>query len=234
MSVFQFKQFSIKQEKSAMKVGTDSVLLGAWTPCQNTQTILDIGAGTGLLSLMMAQRSKAKIDAVEVDTDAFEECIFNTQQSKWAERISCYNIDFKEFAKNQTQKYDLIISNPPFFTETIFSSERKRNLARFTQGLSFEDLLFWGSNLLNSNGLFSVIIPFQNESNFIKIASENQLFPKNITRIRGNHHSPLKRSLLLFSKEKNNITENELIIEISRNNYTSDYQNLTKDFYLHF
>lgn len=234
MKEFRFKQFSIKQTQSAMKVGTDSVLLGAWTPCLQPKKILDIGAGTGILSLMMAQRTNAKIEAIEIDKDTFEECSYNFEQSLWKDRLTCYHSDIKHF-KNENTKYDLIISNPPFFTENTFSNQEKRNLARFTQSLSFESLLGCVNNLLCENGIFSVVIPFQKEIIFTQIAQKNNLFPQKITRVKGSINSEIKRSLLIFSKKQTqNIPLDEISIEISRHNYTDEYQELTKDFYLNF
>lgn len=235
MKDFQFKQFSIKQEKNAMKVGTDSVLLGAWTSCFQPKKILDIGAGTGILSLMMAQRTSADIHAVEIDKEAFEECVSNFKQSIFNDRLVCYLSDIKEFKKKTTTKYDLIISNPPFFTETIFSNQHKRNLARFTQSLPFEFLLECTNELIAERGYFSVIIPFQHEAIFVKLAEQNHLFLQKITHVKGNIHSETKRSLLLFSTEKiEKIEKTEISVEISRHVYTKEYQELTKDFYLKF
>ena len=116
---FEFKQFRIEQQKSAMKVGTDGVLLGSWTPVKNARRILDVGTGTGIVALMLAQRSKAQIDAVEIDSLAATEAKFNFDQSVWKHRLRVHNIEFQSFASASSQKYDLIVSNPPFFTTCI-------------------------------------------------------------------------------------------------------------------
>lgn len=234
MKIFHFKQFSVKQEKSAMKISTDSVLLGAWTPVENPQNILDIGAGTGILSLMLAQRTKQSlIRAVEVEPEAFQECCYNFEKSIWKIRLKAYLSDIERYTKEDKNKYDLIISNPPYFTETMFSEQYQRNLARFTQSLPFEELLSCVANLLSETGLFSVIIPYNKEHKFTDLAKKHNLFLQKITHVRGNIHSEIKRSLLLFSfTESSDISTSELVIEKQRHVYTDEYIELTKDFYL--
>ena len=234
---FQFKEFTIHQDKTAMKVGTDAVLLGAWCTVDNyLDSILDIGAGTGVISLMIAQRSDAMtIDAVEVDENAYEQAVENFEKSDWGDRLYCYNATFQEFADEieaEEERYDLIVSNPPFYTDDFESENASRNKARFTSALSFEDLLVGVSKILSKNGVFSTIIPFKEEENFINIAKEQHLFLNRICRVQGNTTSEVKRSLLAFSFQETEIQETHLIIEIARHQYTEDYINLTKDFYL--
>lgn len=234
---FQFKEFTVHQDKTAMKVGTDSVLLGAWCSLEAfPDSILDIGSGTGLLSLMMAQRSDAiTIDAVEVDENAYEQTVENFENSDWGDRLYCYNATFQEFAKEiaeEEETYDLIISNPPFYTDDYQSDDIARNKARFTSSLTFEDLLFGVSRILSENGSFSVIIPFKEEKEFVDIATKNNLFLNKVCHVRGNTISEIKRSLLTFSFHQNELVKEELIIEVERHQYTEEYINLTKDFYL--
>jgi tRNA1Val (adenine37-N6)-methyltransferase len=234
---FQFKEFTIHQDKTAMKVGTDAVLLGAWCTVDNyLDSILDIGAGTGVISLMIAQRSDAMtIDAVEVDENAYEQAVENFEKSDWGDRLFCYNATFQDFADEiaaEEERYDLIVSNPPFYTDAFESEDEARNKARFTSALSFEDLLVGVSKILSKNGVFSTIIPFKEEENFINIAKEQHLFLNRICRVQGNTTSEVKRSLLAFSFQETEIQETHLIIEIARHQYTEDYINLTKDFYL--
>ena len=140
---FQFKQFSVAQDHCAMKVGTDAVLLGAWSALDHTpKTILDIGAGTGILALMMAQRSSAElIDALEIDADAYEQCVHNFETSDWGDRLFCYHASLEEFVNEIDDTYDLIISNPPFYTDSYKSGNEMRNKARFEEALPFEELL---------------------------------------------------------------------------------------------
>ena len=234
---FQFKEFTIHQDKTSMKVGTDAVLLGAWTSLDNLpDKILDIGSGTGIISLMLAQRSDAgTIDAVEIDENAYEQSVENFEKSDWADRLYCYHCSFEEFVdeiSSEEETYDLIVSNPPFYTENAETSSKSRTKARFTSALSFENLLLGVSKILAEEGVFSVIIPFKEEENFVKIANNQGFFLNEVCRVQGNPTSELKRSLLSFSFQKKDVTESYLIIETERHQYTADYINLTKDFYL--
>ncbi|WP_299060222.1 methyltransferase [uncultured Polaribacter sp.] len=234
---FQFKEFNIQQDKTAMKVGTDGVLLGAWCTIDNyPDTILDIGAGTGLISLMLAQRSDAMtIDAVEVDENAYEQTVENFEQSDWADRLYCYNASFNEFADEiaeEEETYDLVVSNPPFYNDEFETENKSRNKARFTSALSFEDLLNGISRILSKTGIFSVIIPHKEEKSFINLAKANNLFLNKLCRVQGNETTEVKRSLLEFSFDETKVEEESLIIETERHKYTQDYINLTKDFYL--
>ena len=217
-----------------MKIGTDSVLLGAWTLLkENPFSILDIGAGTGVLSLMLAQRSHAElIDAIEIDEHAYEQCVDNFENSSWSDRLFCYHASLEEFADEIEDTYDLIISNPPFYSEDYKTENNQRDLARFTDAMPFNLLVESVSKLLSKNGVFSVIIPFKEEQQFIGLASKANLFPNRILQVKGSLTSELKRSLIEFSFSKSEIERNELIIETSRHQYTADYINLTKDFYL--
>ena len=234
--VFQFKQFSVCQSESAMKIGTDNVLLGAWTPIENhPRSILDIGAGTGILALMLAQRTSAQtIDAIEIDENAYIECTNNFENSPWADRLFCYFASFDEFVEEMLDEpYDLIISNPPFYTSNYRTNQSARNKARFEDSLPFPTLIEGVSKLLSANGTFSVIIPFAEEGSFIELAQQNNLFPNKITRVRGNETSDVKRSLITFIKTQPvTCPINELVIEKERNVYTNAYVALTKDFYL--
>ncbi len=231
---FNFKQFTIHQDKCAMKVGTDGVLLGAWTSLDNNPTtILDIGTGTGLIALQLAQRSNAStIDAIEIDDNAFEQAVENFENSNWGDRLFCYHSSLHKFTQEIDEEYDLIVSNPPFYNNAYETKNAERNKARFTSSLSFEELLFSASKLLSENGIFLVIIPFKEEGKFIAFAQKHKLFPNRICRIKGNPHSEIKRSLLEFSFQKKEIKIENLIIEIERHQYTTAYTALVKDFYL--
>lgn len=233
---FQFKHFSIEQDRCAMKVGTDGVLLGAWaTLTNNPYSILDIGSGTGLIALMLAQRSNAEqIDALEIDENAYEQCVENFENSNWGDRLFCYHASFQEFVEemHDEEQYDLIISNPPFYTSSYKSENEQRDLARFEDALPFEHLLQGSSLLLSEKGVFCVIIPFAEEEKFISIANHFELFPSKITRVKGTPSTETKRSLIAFSKAKNNNPATDvLVIETSRHEYTQEYINLTKEFY---
>lgn len=233
-ATFQFKNFKVDQDKCAMKIGTDAVLLGAWTSIKTQPfSILDIGAGTGILALMLAQRSIAQvIDALEIDSDAYEQCVGNFEQSPWGDRLFCYHASLEEFTNEIDDKYDLIVSNPPFYQEDYKTRNEKRDLARFQDAMPFEHLLESVSELLSGNGIFSVVIPFLVEDSFIQLAEAVGLFPNRILHVKGNPTSKAKRSLMEFSFQKTTISTNTLIIETERHQYTEDYINLTKDFYL--
>ena len=229
MSVFKFKEFSIVQSKSAMKVGTDGVLLGSWVNCLNAKKILDIGAGTGLISLMLAQRNnECNITAVEIDKETSEEANININNSKWRDRISIINININNFITSD--KFDFIVSNPPYFPANF--SKNKRAIARHTNLLSFQDLIRTTVKLLSSKGIFAVILPKIAEAIFCKTANANKLFLIRICPVKGQKSSDIKRVLLEFSFEKSSLDSDSLVIEESRHIYTNKYIDLCQDFYL--
>jgi tRNA1Val (adenine37-N6)-methyltransferase len=234
--LFQFKQFSIQQDRCAMKIGSDGVLLGAWTPIENNpSSILDIGAGTGIIALMLAQRCQAEqIDALEIDEEAYEQATDNFENSPWNDRLFCFHAGLDEFIEEPEDEYDLIVSNPPFYSEDYKTNDEQRDLARFQEAMPFEQLVEAADLLLSEKGVFAVIIPFKEEEKFLILTEEFELYPIKITHVKGSPTSEIKRSLLAFTRNKNNsaVIPNELIIEISRHNYTPEYTELTKDFYL--
>lgn len=258
--MFKFKQFSIKQEKSAMKVGTDGVLLGAWCDVENTNSALDIGCGTGLIALMLAQKkAKLKIDAVEISAESATEAEENVQNSPFKEQISVFCDSIQNFAEKCDKKYDLIVSNPPFFVDSLKCPNEKRALARHTDTLPYCDLFFAVEKLLNENGLFSVILPEEQCESFINSAKNHNLFLTKQTEVFSKPQSKCHRRLMTFSsafltqssqrerKERKDdyqkfanfandlcVKKEKLIIENSRHNFTDEYISLTKDFYLKF
>lgn len=235
MSKFQFKQFSVEQDRCAMKIGTDGVLLGSWTPIENNPySVLDIGTGTGIIALMLAQRSNAEqIEALEIDEEAYEQAVENFENSPWKDRLFCFHAGLDEFVEEPEDEYDLIVSNPPFYSEDYKTDNFQRDLARFQDALPFEDLIEAADLLLSENGIFAVIIPYKEEDRFIDLCAEVELFPIKITRVKGTHKTPIVRSLLAFKRfELPALTADELVIEISRHKYTDAYVELTKDFYL--
>jgi tRNA1Val (adenine37-N6)-methyltransferase len=229
VSVFKFKQFSIIQEKSAMKVGTDGVLLGSWATCKQANTILDIGCGTGLITLMLAQRNlKSNIAGIEIDAIASQEAQLNVGNSDWRERIRIEHTSFQKF-KPETQ-FDLIVSNPPFFAKNK-AKDRRAN-ARHTNSLSFEELIQSATNLLAEKGIFSVIIPKDAEEYFCKIATIHNLYCNRVCNVKGNETVAVKRVMLEFSFSKTETTTEHLTIETGRHQYTDEYIQLCKNFYL--
>ena len=233
--MFQFKQFNINQERCAMKIGTDAVLLGAWCPINNNPfSILDIGAGTGILSLMLAQRSNAQqIDAVEIDENAYEQCVENFEASHWGDRLFCYHASLNDFINEPEDQYDIIISNPPFYSEDYKTDNSQRDLARFQDALPFEELVKATTLLLSENGIFTVIIPFKEENRLLNLCAQAELFPIKMTRVKGTPTGPIIRSLIAFKRyELPVLSANELVLESSRHVYTEAYTKLTRDFYL--
>lgn len=237
MKPFQFKQFTVNQDRCAMKIGTDGVLLGAWAKIDNQPfNILDIGSGTGVISLMLAQRSEAPtVDALEIDPDAHEQSVENFENSPWGDRLFCYHAEFTEFVAEmyeEEETYDVIVSNPPFYTEEVSSGDTKRDQARMTSSLPFEDLIEGTSLILSEKGIFNLIVPYKEETTVINLANQFDLYPFEITRVKGSPNADIKRSLIAFSFEKKDINFSELVIETERHQYTDAYRNLAKDFYL--
>ena len=231
---FEFKQFSVNQDKCAMKIGTDGVLLGSWSPIDHQPfSILDIGSGTGIISLMLAQRSTAQIiEAIEIDGDAYEQCSENFENSPWNNRLFCYHASLLEFVEEVDEQYNSIICNPPFYSENYKSNNKARDIARFNDAMPFEHLVYGISKLLSPDGIFSTIIPYKEEKNFIDLANQAHLKLIKLTRVKGTENSEITRSLMSFSFHSHEPEISNLIIENSRHNYTKDYIKLTKSFYL--
>jgi len=234
---FRFKEFTVEQYKCAMKIGTDGVLLGAWVSVENyPETALDIGAGTGVIALQLAQRtSHVSIEAVEIDEEAFVQASENFEGSPWADRLYCFHATFQELVEEieeEEETYDLIVSNPPFYTDDYQSEDKARNSARFETSLPFSELVSGVARILSNEGVFATIIPFKEEEKFLDLALKVGLYPKRICRVKGTDTSPVKRSLLEFSKQDIQLEESELTLELSRHQYTQEYIDLVKDFYL--
>ncbi|PCE66102.1 tRNA1(Val) (adenine(37)-N6)-methyltransferase [Sediminicola luteus] len=234
MAAFRFKEFSIEQDQCAMKVGTDGVLLGAWAGIDHEpDSILDIGAGTGIIALMLAQRSHAEtIDALELDNAAYEQCVGNFEASPWADRLFCYHAALLEFAQEMDEPYDLIVCNPPFYSESVSSGNTQRDQARQNDSMPFTHLLTVAAHFLTDTGRFCMIAPFKEEKQLLKLGTSTGLYPTRICRVRGNDQSPIKRSLLEFGKQTVDVETTELTIEVERHQYTTAYKQLTQDFYL--
>lgn len=229
---FQFKQFTIHQNRCAMKVGTDGVLLGAWTDTMGAKRILDIGTGTGLLALMLAQRSDAIIDAIEIDEPAAEQAGENTYNCPWSSRILVSHISFQEFSKS-SEKYDVIVSNPPYFTDCLPAPELKRSIARHNNLLTSKELIDGVVRLLSPTGKFSIILPTNEYEIFIGLAEKSDLFENRRTLVIPSPDKPVKRILSELSFHKNNVIVNSLVIEkYGRHQYSMEYIGLTKDYYL--
>ena len=226
---FRFKQFTIFQDRCAMKVGTDGVLLGAWTNCDGTAQILDIGTGTGLVALMLAQRSNALITAIEIDKEAATQASENAANSPWRNRIFVKNCSLQEFAPET--KFDLIVSNPPYFCNSLKTPLENRNLARHADSLPLADLLQHSRRLLSENGRLCVILPVDAANFCIEKAVQNGLFCTRSTKIKPLPDSIAKRILLEFSQTEKECVEDFLIIEKSRHQYSEAFKKMTEKYY---
>ncbi|ERT04175.1 mycolic acid cyclopropane synthetase family protein [Lyngbya aestuarii BL J] len=231
---FQFKQFTLFQDRCAMKVGTDGVLLGAWTDIKNTQTILDIGTGTGLVALMLAQRSTAQIDTVEIDKNSSIQAKENITQSPWKERIKIYHSSVQDYTKYCSKRYNLIVSNPPFFENAYKALKASRTVARHTDLLSPVDLLNVSQQLLDREGRLTVIYPTEAANRFLTLAEKSGFFCTQKLLVKPTPNRPTKRILMEFSQSQNNQPENTLTIETERHLYTPEFIDLVKDFYLKY
>lgn len=228
---FRFKQFTVYHDKCAMKVGTDGVLLGAWADVENVRNILDVGCGTALITLMMAQRnSLANIKGVDIDSMAVEQAKENVERSLWKDRIVIEKCDFNSFQSDV--RYDLIVSNPPFFKNALKGPCQSRNTARHNDSLFYDNLISKSVALLSEQGILSLIIPIDYRAEVILLAKEFGLFESRETRVITSFGMSPKRILLEFSKKESRFSQNELVIELSRHNYSDDYIKLTRDFYL--
>jgi tRNA1Val (adenine37-N6)-methyltransferase len=237
-NTFAFKQFTITQDKCAMKVGTDAVLLGSWVKTYGVRKALDIGTGTGVIALMIAQKCGCEIDAIDIDRDAAEEADLNVQRSPWKDRIHVQHVSLQDFARMADQKYDLIVSNPPYFVGSLQSSEANRTAARHTVLLSFEDLIAGARKLLNKEGKLNVILPVREGEQFIQLAAGQGLHLRRITRVKSTPDKIEKRWLMQFGFQgKPSISDSTLVMEKDpqvRHSYTDEYKELTKDYYLQF
>ena len=227
---FQFKQFNLQQNNAAMKIGTDGILLGAWSNVKNAKTALDIGTGTGVIAIMQAQKnSSLQIDAVEIEQSACLDAIYNFKQSPWSDQLKLHHLSLSEFCPNN--KYDCIISNPPFFINSMKTLDLKRNIARHTNSLNYNDILEFSNNHITKKGTLSLILPEEQAANCILKATKNSLFLRKKCNVFPNPIKKQHRVLLEFSRTKKEILESNLIIEtINRHEYTEEYKNLTKDF----
>jgi tRNA1Val (adenine37-N6)-methyltransferase len=236
MSVFRFKQFEIAHDKSTLKVGTDSVLLGSWVPIpEKCRYILDIGSGCGILALMFAQRSNAVITGIDIDSNSVEESLENASKSPWKNRIYFRHISAQDFCiPAHKYVFDLIVSNPPFFVNSLKSPVHTRNISRHTDMLSFEDLIASVNYCLSTSGTFAVIIPATMSKIIREQCKRQGLFCSAILQVQPFEHKPANRNILLFSQEQKQIHIQNLIIRNSSNEYTDAYRLLTKDFHLNF
>lgn len=237
-SYFRFKQFIVHQDKCAMKVSTDACVFGSYIASKekdfgNDETnILDIGAGTGLLSLMIAQKVKGHIDAVEIDEKAYEQTKENFEMSAWTSRLADYQADTTKFEFDK--KYNIIVSNPPFFKNSLKSSDHNKNLAKHTTSLPHAALAEIVANILIDKGNFYLLLPVEEFQIFEKIAAKNNLPTNEKINIRHYHHSNYFRTIGVFSNVKTtSATEETLTLKVDKDTYSQDFIKLLKDYYLY-
>ncbi len=232
---FQFKQFMIHQDQTAMKVSTDACILGAYTSLENATKVLDIGTGTGLIAMMLAQRSKAKFSAVELDENAYQQAMENVQNSIFKEQITVFHQSIQDFAEsNKDLSFELIVSNPPFFQNHLKSEQEKRNKALHTDTLSFEDLLASVIKLLSADGRFVVLLPAYESTVLENLALQEGLYPHKKLLIRHRNGSKILRIITTFGLTEKETIQEELIIRNLDESYTAQFSTLLKEYYLIF
>jgi len=232
---FRFTQFEVSHHRSTMKVGTDAVILGAWLEVSSSKNILEIGTGCGIIALMLAQKSAAIIDAIDVDEESANEASENFANSPWNNHLKSFHLSLNDFADKKAGIYDLIVSNPPFFQNSLLPPSEKRQLARHNSKLSFEDFLVYGSRLLSHDGRLAVILPVTEEMKFIEIAEKENLFLLSKLDIFPKPSKPEKRVILVFSFQKTEKPISDSIILRNENGvYSDDYKRITKDFHIDF
>jgi tRNA1Val (adenine37-N6)-methyltransferase len=230
---FRFKQFTIKQEKSVFKVGTDGVLLGACADLEGAKRILDVGTGTGLIAIMAAQRSDAGIVAIEPDQNSYLEASENIRACKWSSRIMVINTGIQKFSNDQKELFDIIISNPPYFRDSLKNHDEDKSATRHSDSLSSADILEGAEKLLKAEGSLQLILPYAEGTIFIAEASPYGFFCNRIIKIKPVPSGEIKRLILKFERIKKPVSEKFLTIETgTRHSYTEEYKEITREFYL--
>lgn len=230
---FQFKKFSIAQDRCTHKVGTDGVLLGAWVHIGETdKSMLDIGTGSGLIAIMFAQRAspEAHIDAVELEAQDVQQARENVRRSPWPEKVNIHHTPLQQFFPGK--QYDLIVSNPPYFVRSLLPPDEKRTQARHAHALSFSELLENTTRLLAPGGRLGVILPYAESREFTARALDSDLFIRRQAVFRARPHKPPERLLMEFSLKKQNPEQREIILYEAGDQWSADYKSLTGDFYL--
>ena len=231
---FSFKQFTVNQDKSVFKVGTDGVLLGAFADISSVKKILEIGTGTGLIAIMLAQKCEAEIIAVEPDLESYIQACDNVRLCNWSSRIKVEHTNLQDYYPGN-EKFNLIITNPPYFNDSLRNPDPRKSATRHNDSLTSEELLVGVSRLLDDGGHLQLIMPYVEVTVFIAEAQKYGLYCNNMLKIKPLPKAEIRRLILLFSREQLKVTEKFLTIEHGkRHEFTKDYVNLTKDFYLKF
>jgi tRNA1Val (adenine37-N6)-methyltransferase len=230
---FRFKQFSVDHDRCTMKVGTDGVLLGAWVNIEEASTILDIGTGSGVIALMMAQRAVvgAHVDAVELEHQDAQQALENVARSPWPSKISIHVTDIQDFYP--PHHYELIVSNPPFFHNSYHSPDERRIEARHTTRLSHDGLLATVDRLLHSSGRFNTILPPTEGIKFQELARQKNLFCRRLYTFYTRREKPAERLLMEFRRNEGDVETGEIVLYDHALAWSDGYKDLTKDFYLY-
>lgn len=236
---FKFKQFTVHQDACAMKVCTDACLFGAIVSLQfsneKIKRVLDIGTGTGLLSLMFAQKNPGTIiDAIEIDEAAAMQATANFQGSLWNDRLNIYNTSIQKFKPTATKRYNLVISNPPFYENDLKSENVKRNLALHSDKLSLVELIEAAQKNISEDGVFAVLLPFHRSTLFEELAQKNNFYLNKKILVKQTPAHNFFRSILFFSTNKTIVIENEVTIKNEQNQYGLEFTDFLKDYYLQF
>ena len=234
-STFYFKQFKVEDGRSTMKVGTDAVLLGAVAKAENAGKILEIGTGCGVISLILAQRCQARIDAIDIDKESVSQAAENVQNSPWKDRINIIHCSLQNFTQQPGNKYDLVISNPPFFSRSLKSPSKKRNISRHDDSLSFDELIEGSLELMTLDAGLWIILPVNESREFMKKALKSGLFAHYILKIATKKGSTYRRIILQLKKSNSEeVIEQEISIKNNDDSFTRDYVKLTHEFYIDF
>lgn len=231
--IFRFQQFEVKHDKVGLKVGTDGVLLGAWADVAGAQDILDIGTGSGLIALMLAQRCAiANIHAIDIMVAASEQAIENFNASPWAENLRCFHISAQDFAEATAQRYDLIVSNPPYFSDGLLSGDKGRASARHAISLPQDELVSSVKILLRPSGRFCVILPYLEGLRFKEIAQTAGLFCNKTVGVKPDIYSSINRWLMEFSVKASRYQYSEIFLKNETGGRSTVFNSLTSEFYL--
>ncbi len=232
---FKFKQFAVHHDRSSLKVGTDAVLLGAWADVADANPILDIGTGSGVIALMLAQRSSAQIDAIDIDEESTKQAHENFSGSPWSERLRVHNISLKDFTTTATARYDLVVSNPPYFTDSFKPTDPQRFSARHNDQLPIHELAENSAKLLSPTGKFCVILPVKEAGLLTAALRSHGLFPEKELWVYSFTGKEVFRKLILFNRNETFCQREELIIETAPGQgYSKEYIELTRAYYLNF
>ncbi len=230
---FHFKQFHVYDDHSTMKVGTDAIILGIWTETNNAANILDIGTGCGVIALILAQKSSANITAIDIDKDSIQQANINFKNSPWHTRLEAKLISLQDFIQSSTQTYDLIVSNPPYFSQSLKPENKKRQVARHTVSLSFTDICQSTKNIMNTNGSLYVILPFQDRDKFLQIANINELhLSKEFIFIPKSGKKAKRVIMCLKHSQTADTIVKEIVIREKGESHTKEFMEFTNDYYI--